>query len=289
MLITRTSRRAGMAFVFVGSFCGTSPVQGSEIVSESRLSEIILVSSNLGYDMGYVGGGIGPEIIDETGLDSADDMVVLGDLFYGPDGFDRINIGSYDAQQHVTFESSMIAYDLTSYASVAGDASPLINVANRVYHYFEVSEDTNATISVTYDGDTNVGDDEVALRLRRVGTGADPDILETVFALALYPDGPGVVEEQIELIAGERYRLYLYARARSINDTGANDSQVDMVLSLPTCAADLNGDGSLDFFDVSAFLVAYNAMDPIADFNGDGMFNFFDVSAFLVAYNAGCP
>jgi hypothetical protein len=30
-------------------------------------------------------------------------------------------------------------------------------------------------------------------------------------------------------------------------------------------------------------------MNPVADFNGDGMFNFFDVSAFLQAYNAGCP
>jgi hypothetical protein len=55
------------------------------------------------------------------------------------------------------------------------------------------------------------------------------------------------------------------------------------------CDADLNGDGMLNFFDVSAFLAAYNTMDPIADFTGDGMFNFFDVSAFLAAYNEGCP
>ena len=56
-----------------------------------------------------------------------------------------------------------------------------------------------------------------------------------------------------------------------------------------SCLADLTGDGELNFFDVSAFLNAYNAMDPVADFTGDGMFNFFDVSAFLNAYNAGCP
>ena len=55
------------------------------------------------------------------------------------------------------------------------------------------------------------------------------------------------------------------------------------------CPADLTGDGVLDFFDVSAFLSAYNAQDPIADFTGDGLFDFFDVSAFLSAYNAGCP
>ena len=55
------------------------------------------------------------------------------------------------------------------------------------------------------------------------------------------------------------------------------------------CPADLTGDGNLNFFDVSAFLAAYNTMNPIADFTGDGMFNFFDVSAFLAAYNMGCP
>ena len=58
--------------------------------------------------------------------------------------------------------------------------------------------------------------------------------------------------------------------------------------SIP-CAADLTGDGNLNFFDVSAFLVGYGAMDPIADFTGDGVFNFFDVSAFLTAYIDGCP
>lgn len=57
----------------------------------------------------------------------------------------------------------------------------------------------------------------------------------------------------------------------------------------PECPADLTGDGVLDFFDVSAFLNAYNAMDSVADFTDDGVFDFFDVSAFLNAYNAGCP
>lgn len=55
------------------------------------------------------------------------------------------------------------------------------------------------------------------------------------------------------------------------------------------CAADLTGDGELDFFDVSAFLTAFAANDPIADFTGEGDFDFFDVSSFLAAFGAGCP
>ena len=55
------------------------------------------------------------------------------------------------------------------------------------------------------------------------------------------------------------------------------------------CAADFTGEGDLDFFDVSAFLSAFGAMDPAADFTGEGDFDFFDVSAFLAAFAEGCP
>lgn len=49
------------------------------------------------------------------------------------------------------------------------------------------------------------------------------------------------------------------------------------------CAPDLNGDGTLDFFDVSFFL------SNTIDFNGDTTFDFFDVSLFLQAFGNGCP
>ena len=55
------------------------------------------------------------------------------------------------------------------------------------------------------------------------------------------------------------------------------------------CPADLTGDGTLNFFDISAFLSAFSANDPAADFDGNGTFNFFDISAFLSAFSAGCP
>ncbi|MEZ6162895.1 MAG: hypothetical protein R3B67_00470 [Phycisphaerales bacterium] len=52
------------------------------------------------------------------------------------------------------------------------------------------------------------------------------------------------------------------------------------------CPPDQNGDGELNFFDVSAFLVGYQAGE---DYNNDGATNFFDVSAFLTEFNTGCP
>ncbi len=73
-------------------------------------------------------------------------------------------------------------------------------------------------------------------------------------------------------------------------DNGSDSGSVYLIGSSGgSCPADLTGDGSLDFFDVSAFLSAFTSQDPLADFTGDGQFNFFDVSAFLNAFTAGCP
>jgi len=79
-----------------------------------------------------------------------------------------------------------------------------------------------------------------------------------------------------------------------VNDLDFNAITGDQFINLSappvaSCPADLNGDGTLDFFDVSAFLSAFGMSNPAADFNGDGAFNFFDVSAFLTAFGNGCP
>jgi len=55
------------------------------------------------------------------------------------------------------------------------------------------------------------------------------------------------------------------------------------------CPADLDGNGELNFFDISLFLGAFNIQDPSADINNDGAWNFFDVSQFITLYNQGCP
>ncbi len=64
---------------------------------------------------------------------------------------------------------------------------------------------------------------------------------------------------------------------------------LDVTDTCSGCIADLNGDGALDFFDISAFLTAFSDGDLVADFTGDGLLNFFDISAFLIAFSAGCP
>lgn len=55
------------------------------------------------------------------------------------------------------------------------------------------------------------------------------------------------------------------------------------------CAADYNGDGALNAFDVLAFTGDFSSHALRSDLNSDSNYNFFDVSAFLQAFNAGCP
>ena len=72
-------------------------------------------------------------------------------------------------------------------------------------------------------------------------------------------------------------------------DNDFQPSDLSAYPAINTCVPDLNGDGQLDFFDLSDFINAFSAQDPRVDFNNDGAFDFFDVSLFINAFSAGCP
>jgi hypothetical protein len=125
----------------------------------------------------------------------------------------------------------------------------------------------------TWDIDTTVDD---------AGTGAED-------RYALYePDGSGC------FLYNGGYWFGGFACEGGLIDTGGigytPPAMFQFVLYGPNacicCTQDINGDGELNFFDVSLFLQDYNAG---GDYNGDGSTNFFDVSAFLTDFNAGCP
>ncbi|MAO24286.1 MAG: hypothetical protein CMJ25_26340 [Phycisphaerae bacterium] len=62
------------------------------------------------------------------------------------------------------------------------------------------------------------------------------------------------------------------------------DANGNMVLRVQSSPADYNGDYTHNFYDLSAFMSAYNNGDSEADYNGDGQVNYSDVSAFTAAY-----
>jgi subtilisin family serine protease len=63
----------------------------------------------------------------------------------------------------------------------------------------------------------------------------------------------------------------------------------EFVVDPPTCPQDIDGNGLLNFFDISGFLSLFNSQDPSADWDNNGQYNFFDISSYLASFNAGCP
>jgi hypothetical protein len=63
----------------------------------------------------------------------------------------------------------------------------------------------------------------------------------------------------------------------------------DQIKWLLTCPPDLDGNGSLDFFDFLEFQNLFAAGDVLADFAYDQKLDFFDFLEFQAAFAAGCP
>ncbi len=126
----------------------------------------------------------------------------------------------------------------------------------------------------------------------------DTSVLTTTLGVItdLSSAGMGSFEVMLDDAAEGTYAATYTLRVYNSRSMFPGDVVVeDLALSLTgevagsSCIADLNGDGVLNFFDVSAFLNAYSSNDLSVDFTGDGTLDFFDVSAFLSAYSAGCP
>lgn len=74
-------------------------------------------------------------------------------------------------------------------------------------------------------------------------------------------------------------------------NTGSPVTGIAFVASPGCNAADVAEPfGTLNFFDVAAFIGLYNAGAPAADLAAPlGSLNFFDVAEYITQYNAGCP
>jgi len=89
-------------------------------------------------------------------------------------------------------------------------------------------------------------------------------------------------ESRLHDLGGSKYIL----RMGDSPFVGAWMIRADARACLPDLAEQ---QGSLDVFDVFAYLALFNTNSAGADFTGDGTLDIFDVFAFLDAFNAGCP
>jgi hypothetical protein len=117
----------------------------------------------------------------------------------------------------------------------------------------------------TYSGDS------LLITIRHTGNGASAGSLDTVAS----PDCQAI-------------GVSSYTQPDNWYNQGPIVMQL-IFLPPPTCLADWNGDGTVDFNDFLAFLNDYNAGNPRADLNGDGTVDFNDFLQFLNHYNTPCP
>lgn len=73
------------------------------------------------------------------------------------------------------------------------------------------------------------------------------------------------------------------------SDTSMSLDRVSVdTLTTASCPADVNGDGAVLPNDFSAWIMAFNTLDPGADQNGDGLVLPNDFSAWIANFNGGC-
>ncbi len=123
-------------------------------------------------------------------------------------------------------------------------------------------------------------------------------------AAYVFTRSDGAWTEQEKILAGDGSSRDLFGYSVSVyEDTagfGADGDDVfgdftgsayifDLGCAGLPCLADLDGNGLLNFLDISAFLDAFGNQEPAVDFVSDGSFNFLDVSAFLLIFGQGCP
>ncbi len=110
--------------------------------------------------------------------------------------------------------------------------------------------------------------------------GGPPDTINNVEMVMLPATGVGQYTLKVKATAvNQGPQGYAIVIAGDVSELALGCNQADMAEPF----------GTLNFFDISAFLTAFDAGDSAADINNDGVFNFFDISDYLTIFSAGCP
>lgn len=180
---------------------------------------------------------------------------------------------SFFSPEFISIEGEISGISNNSGGLLLCQASPV----SRVVYWFEVQERTPFEFTGHLD---SIGGGTVVIRLDQAFGG--PNIFEDINMGSdiVMIDYSGELEPGV-------YKLRADVSAYVNPDTEFSAAiSIEGSFGAAPCPADLNGDGSLDFFDVSMFLSQFAEG---SDFNDDGFTDFFDVSEFLGAFGSGCP
>ncbi len=156
---------------------------------------------------------------------------------------------------------------------------------------------TTLTYAMWYSNNVGTVDDSMVVQLSN-NNGNSWTTIDTLSG----SQGGGWIEYNFDLnsiFANPSSQVRVRFLADDSGDGSVVEAGVDAVKLIEQSCEDVQGGcsgadlaepyGTFNFFDVSAFLQAFDAGDPAADLNGDGVHNFFDISDFLNLYNIGCP
>lgn len=89
---------------------------------------------------------------------------------------------------------------------------------------------------------------------------------------------------------GKLFQFGFDSTASNYQPSGIDYDNLVLAVAATCSAADLAEPfGSLDVFDVLAYLASFDAQDPAADLASPSGFDVFDVLAYLAVFDAGCP
>ena len=209
------------------------------------------------------------------------DMVIRDKTVYAAGGYNTLVLIDVSDPTNPTITDDYDAPGFVEFSTAIALDGPLAYVGTDWGYLYivDISDPNNITL---------VDSHFLAPEIRTLGIG-DNRLAMGINGMHLYdladPTNPQYLSSEWSYAAysPQIHNGVFYAGASNLGLWTANISDCT------TCLADLNGDYTHNFYDVSLFLGFYNAQNPKADFQPDGVINFFDVSAFIDAYQAGCP
>ncbi|MDF1869932.1 MAG: PQQ-binding-like beta-propeller repeat protein [Phycisphaerales bacterium] len=123
--------------------------------------------------------------------------------------------------------------------------------------------------------------DKFAGGIEYAGTHPVPSDTTAMVAVGqtLYIAGTDGIIHEMNAQTGEITRTF---------DAGINIQAMTPADGLPSCPADYDASGDLNFLDITRFLDLFNQRLVPSDTNGDSNFNFLDISRFISVYSSGC-
>jgi hypothetical protein len=279
----------------------TATASGAVLTATARDSTIESSTITLGPTPGYIGGGFNPlATVSGSVIDSAADLTLSGDLYYGPDMFGRLYEGGYEGTQDVTFSAMSLAASLDQSASttVLDPGNPAASslrssVVNTYIAEFALSESTEIELTISFTGTTQSGGaaDAVGYRIRALDANGNPQIsslFELAFVAGSGSTSTGVYSTQLFLDPGFGYQIEAFGRATAEGTSGVS-SELSFSMMV-VCAGDTNGDNIVNFTDLNTVLAQFgqSGMGLAGDVTGDALVNFADLNKVLANFGNAC-